>query len=376
MRRASYASDWHPLGFKSSDQNQKKDPKSGKPTADQKTNKPKDFLDYRYREQMSSVICPQCDIAIRKECIHTHIYKEHPHFIFTDTFGIKLDSKGNVTSSGTLMLRKFLRALDGEPIAYDIGSSESDAKGECKEMYMDMASGAYSKETTAQTHITSHPDKHIDRWITCITESLTSRPIMKLLVEYLLKRPDRVILDSSIITKKDEQIAALTEELKVQKQRNFELEQKLLKANEPIDKRLAELRVERSHYDRIEIDRLNSELRSLQDKIDELRTINRTYSEAEYKAFLDTDNLLEREKKKWTKEIERAEKKIKTEYEKKAEADKKRIKDLKAQVKKLEYEIYLGKSDSDSDSEPDYKKKGTKKAAGGAGRSRSGSDSD
>lgn len=331
---------------------------------------------------MSSVICPQCDIAIRKECIHTHIYKEHPHFIFSDTFGIKLDSKGNVTSSGTIMLRKFLRALDGEPIAYDIGSSESDAKGDCKEMFMDMASGAYSKETTAQTHITSHPDKHIDRWITCITESLTSRSNMKLLVEYLLKRPDRVILDSSIIAKKDDQIAALTEELKVQKQRNFDLEQKLLKANEPIEKRLAELRVERSHYDRIEIDRLTSEIRSLQDKITDLRTINRNYSTEEYKAFIDTDAILEKEKKKWTKEIERVENKVKKDCEKKAEADKKKIKDLKAQIKKLEYEIYMGKSGSDSDSdsgsdsEPDYKKKGKKKAAGGAGRSRSGSDSD
>jgi predicted nucleic acid-binding Zn-ribbon protein len=304
---------------------------------------------------MSSVICPECDVAIRKECIHTHIYKEHPHFIYTDTF------------SSNIMLKKFLRAIEGEPIPYDIGFSETDAKGEAKDMFMDMASGAYVKEATAQTHINNHPEKHIGRWIECVAESLKEPKNMMALVSRLISKPERVIMDEFLINKKDTEIAELMTEVKRLKQTNFELDSKLLKANEPIEKRLAELRAHQSVIDKVEINRLNAEIRGLQDKIDELREINKSYSTAEYKAFLDADTLLDREKKKWSKEIEKTEKKVEAKYEKK-------VKDLKSHIKKLEYELLVGGSDSETDS----KRYSKKKASGGAGRSSrsSGSDSD
>ena len=160
---------------------------------------------------MSVIQCPECAESFRKESYLTHMKKNHPSFLWSDT--VRFHPEGAGLASKTAMA-DMIKILRGEPVPLFIGASTFDAQGET-ELYLDASSGCvYNKETTAIKHVLNSGSKHANSIFSLLKETLTQEVLVSML-EFMLEKPTEKIIDQKVIAKKDKVIQDMQKELDI-----------------------------------------------------------------------------------------------------------------------------------------------------------------
>jgi len=301
--------------------------------------------------------CPSCNDNISKETFVNHVKKCNPVYFIQEILRFPPESewaerlKNNDIEIRGMPLDDAIKILEETP-HYWYGDDKA---------YIDFSSGrAFSKESTALTHITTNVKEHSDKFHKLLQESLTKEEFIKLF-KWIKVRPPRVIIDVQKV-----------------KQVENKLDRTIVEYESKIDS-LMEYKKKWLEYqnsdDSVELKRLNDTLaRKNTDIYDANYTINKlnqeishykekeAYDITERQKRLGDDmqevSLLEKMQQKYNKFKEKLEsdtdkknKKFKEEYDKKLEAFEKKEKKYKKKIKTLQHQVDMKTIGSESDSD-------------------------
>ena len=320
-----------------------------------------------------SITCNECNETFRKECLLTHITKEHPTYFLNEIFCFNpLSEHGEYTGlRQKLALQDVIYILDGSNKAYFIGS-ENDEKG--AELFLDFGNKTvYNKEHTAIKHILEHPEKHINNLFSTLKDNMT-KEIFLTICKALVAKPQgnhdaqqaRKIskeleeYKNNTVNKIDKLEKLAQEYEHVKSEGGFENMYKKINqhvvnitaSNLDLKSKLSSMMTELEDY------RAEAQLRHEQNKKDgelmdeELKYCDRIRKECDIKIKKEQNALdvkLKKAKEDFEKDIKNEHEKFEKEQEKFDKKERKFKKEIKAYKHQLEMKKLQSDSDSDSD---------------------------
>lgn len=289
---------------------------------------------------MSSVVkCYECNQELRRDCLFTHIKKEHPDYFYKELFAFQNDSECSLKSP--TRVRDAIHILSGEIIPYDMGDDDC----------IDFGSGKLYKDKTAVTKIGEHPLKHRQKYYESIMEGMTIENLI-LLFQVLLKKPSIIYKDEAVIEKYKKTNESLQKELK---ETTHELNSKIRELYMSDDKQEIEELTIRNIKLTNEIDNMRFKMNEMASELKHYRDEEEYRMEQNQSRFIEDmkqDSYVDQSRKWFDKEIAKMKKELQAEKDKvkSLEKIKKKNKSLKKYIDMLKRK---GDSDDSDDSDSD-----------------------